>query len=281
MDIKEYISSGILEQYVLGAVSEQERREVECMSSIYPEIQEALVTYQEKMEEIASVNAIDPPEELKNKVLSAVYKEIENDKSNKGKVINGNFDKQNEVSESKSIWKILAAACFVLFLISTAVYINSRSNYSELEAELITLNEEHEIEKSQINNRKEQLVSTIDEQREYLNFLADAKTKTIQLEGTEKSTSSQVRVYWNSTNEKVYLKIDELPAPPTKKQYQLWAIIDGNPTDMGMLPRDTNLAEIIAMPNKASNVVAFAITLEDEGGKPTPNLEELYVIGNV
>ena len=38
---------------------------------------------------------------------------------------------------------------------------------------------------------------------------------------------------------------------------------------------------LIEMPNKAKNLVAFAITLENEGGKSEPNLEEMYVIENV
>ena len=32
MNTKEYITSGILEEYVLGVVSDQERREIECLS---------------------------------------------------------------------------------------------------------------------------------------------------------------------------------------------------------------------------------------------------------
>ena len=38
MNIPEYIDSGILESYALGSVSDQERREVECLSAIYPEV---------------------------------------------------------------------------------------------------------------------------------------------------------------------------------------------------------------------------------------------------
>ena len=43
MNINDYISSGILEQYVLGDISPQEKKEVECMSHIYPELQEELL----------------------------------------------------------------------------------------------------------------------------------------------------------------------------------------------------------------------------------------------
>ena len=42
MNVTEYIASGILESYVMGAVSDQEQREVDCLSSIYPEVRTEL-----------------------------------------------------------------------------------------------------------------------------------------------------------------------------------------------------------------------------------------------
>ena len=42
MNTNDYILTGILEQYVLGDVSPQEKQEVECMSHIYPEVHEEI-----------------------------------------------------------------------------------------------------------------------------------------------------------------------------------------------------------------------------------------------
>ena len=279
MDIKEYIASGILESYALGTVSEQERREVECMSAIYPEIREALVNYQLQIEKVASANAITPPSELKDRVLSAVYEEIDKD-TEKGKVVQGDFGTKEYLRQKRN-WKIMAAASFTLFILVTGSLIFSYTNYSSLESKVASIREQHKQEKNELLEEKATLEKSIVEKQEWLAFLADVNTKPIPLSGTEKSEDARVNVYWNAQSEKVYLKVSQLPTPPPDKQYQLWAIIDGNPTDMGVLPKEFFLSEIIAMPNKVSNVAAFAITLEEEGGKPTPNLEELYVIGNV
>jgi anti-sigma-K factor RskA len=35
------------------------------------------------------------------------------------------------------------------------------------------------------------------------------------------------------------------------------------------------------LPVEMDNIQAFAITLEKKGGSPTPNLDQLYVIGNL
>jgi hypothetical protein len=53
MNIQAYIESGILEEYVLGTVSPQEKQEVECMASIYPEIQQELQILETALEKYA------------------------------------------------------------------------------------------------------------------------------------------------------------------------------------------------------------------------------------
>lgn len=61
MKINEYIESGILEAYVLGAASEAEARELLYLKAKHPEIQGALVDLEIDMERIAENMAIIPP----------------------------------------------------------------------------------------------------------------------------------------------------------------------------------------------------------------------------
>ena len=85
-------------------------------------------------------------------------------------------------------------------------------------------------------------------------------------------------VYWH-TSKKVFLEIKNLPDAPTGKQYQLWAIVDGKPVDMGMYSakEDSTVQEM----KSVDNAQAFAITLEKEGGNATPTMEEMYVMGTI
>ena len=76
------------------------------------------------------------------------------------------------------------------------------------------------------------------------------------------------------------LDVQNLPAAPTGKQYQLWTIVDGKPVDMGMLdPEFSN--RLLRMKSSSPNAVAFAITLEKAGGSPSPTMDEMYVMGKV
>ena len=102
-------------------------------------------------------------------------------------------------------------------------------------------------------------------------------SKKIELKGVEKHPNMLAEVYWNESKQ-VFLNPKNLPAAPSGKQYQLWAIVDGKPVDLGMY--DAN-KETIQQMKVVEKPQAFAITLEKEGGNPTPTMEEMYVMGTI
>jgi len=69
MNIKEYIASGIIEAYVVGAASETETHELLYLKAHYPQVQQALEEVEKDMERIAEYMAVPPP--------SAIWERIE------------------------------------------------------------------------------------------------------------------------------------------------------------------------------------------------------------
>ena len=70
MNIQDYISSGIIESYVLGLASQEERSEFERLAAQYPELLEARIAFEKTLEKQAMDNAIAPdpfylPDQLK------------------------------------------------------------------------------------------------------------------------------------------------------------------------------------------------------------------------
>jgi hypothetical protein len=80
LDIKEYISSGILEAYLLGSVSPEERKEVEEASEKYPEIKKELRAIEDGLFHYASKFSRNPPISLKKKVMNSIDKADRSDK---------------------------------------------------------------------------------------------------------------------------------------------------------------------------------------------------------
>lgn len=68
MDIKAYRESGILERFALGTASEKEMAEVRCLSGIYPEIREELMSIEESLESYALAHTQATTPELKGKI---------------------------------------------------------------------------------------------------------------------------------------------------------------------------------------------------------------------
>ena len=72
MNIQEYISSGIVESYVLGLATAEERTEFEKLCAQYPELVEARKKFEEAIERQAMENAPAPPEFLKEKIWTHI-----------------------------------------------------------------------------------------------------------------------------------------------------------------------------------------------------------------
>ena len=58
-DVKAYIESGILELYVLGDVSAEEKLQVEDMAAKYPAVKAEIAEIEKSMELYAEANAVE------------------------------------------------------------------------------------------------------------------------------------------------------------------------------------------------------------------------------
>lgn len=270
MNVNEYISSGILESYALGIVTAQEKQEVECMSHIYPEIAEELSKVMSAMEDLSLQQAIQPPAHLKQQFLSAVKQSVSLEPEGKVIPINTNMG-------PSSLFRMVAAACLVFGVVMSVLYFtnNSTDEINRLQAELT-------ITKGSLSE-KEKLIAQLEKESQYsrdeLAMFRDPEFKTVFLKGTNsKPQNSLAIVCCNTKKNKTVIAIEDLPKPADDKQYQLWAIVDGKPVDMGVLPADTVGKKFFEVTNIA-NAQAFAITLEKKGGNPQPTLDEMYVMG--
>jgi anti-sigma-K factor RskA len=103
--------------------------------------------------------------------------------------------------------------------------------------------------------------------------------QTVTMPGTKSFPSSLATVYWNKSSKQVFLLANNLPQPAAGKQYQLWAIVDGKPVDMGVFDSNTGTADLLQKMKSVDNAEMFAITLENKGGSPVPTMDQMYVAG--
>lgn len=252
MNVQEYISSGIIESCVLGLASEQERAEFEKNCAAYPEIKAAREAFEIMLEKTAMENAVAPPAGLKEKISEAVRRE--------GKVIPLPSTKQPPVKKMNWLRYAVAAS---LILLAGSIWWN------------MDLRKENRKLLEDLNSSASRVAQMEDDARRM-----HGAVKMVGLNGTDLSPQSFATVYWDTASKDVYLLINNMPAPPSDQQYQLWALLNGQPVDMGVIEIVEKPLQLYRMQN-AQAAQAFAITLEKKGGSPKPTLEKLYAIGNL
>lgn len=280
VDVKEYIASGILESVVLGFASDQERREVQCMMHIYPEIKTEMDSIEAAFEKMAFSTAVPPDPCVKEKVLEAIANEsqtpvetVQSRTEAKAKIV----QLPTETAKQPNPWKWVAAACVVVTLGTGFLWISANQRTSELSGDLAALEKEQQ--------QNEQVLTALKLEQERMTaiqgVLTDQATSTIQMDGKTMDPTAKVKIMWSDQSHKAVMMAEAITPPPTDMQYQLWAIVEGKPVSLGMFDYDemTNMTEPfdVAM----ENVDAFAITMEKRGGSAVPTMENMIVMGEV
>ena len=223
MNIKEYIGSGIIEAYVLGLASESEKAEFEQLCTQYPELVAARRDFEEGLEKHASEQAMQPPMGVKVKVLEAISDATrdvpESVSSNPPKIIT----MANEKRGSSGLLRFVAAASVILLVVLAWFTYQSHKQNEDLKSSNAALHDE-------LNSTQKTLEAIVNE----TNVLKNPNTTVVNMVGTKVAPKSSANVYWDSTNNNVFLVVKNMPQLPSDKQYQLWALIDGKPTDLGV-----------------------------------------------
>ncbi len=275
MNIEEYIASGKLELYVLGELSPEEAAEVEDMAGRYPEVEEELLSIQETLQGLAQNTAIQPRAALKDTILNSIGKKSETPQEKTESMAQETLPRRKERVVSWLQYGIAASVTVAMLAIVAALYF--RSQWKEAEERISTLLTQNQ----QIAQQYETANQRLQQLDEALAIMSSRDFQAVEMPGVESSPNSLAYVYWNQNSDQVYLKVNVLPPNPSDKQYQLWAIVEGQPVDAGVFDvTDAGIQRLIAMKN-VENASAFAVTLEPRGGSESPTLEAMYVMGEV
>lgn len=256
MDIKNYIASGVLEEYVLGLLEESQQKEVLEMAASHPEIRVELEKIEFALERYAQMKAVSPPVGLKQNILD----QIEGIPT-----IPKEINKPVPKVQGSKLWQI---ATISLGLATAGLAYVYNQNNTELEER----NKAYATLETNCNDQSADYERTIA-------ILRNPDSRMIAMNGTTDNPSAATRIYVDAQRQTAFLDVLSLPEAPSEKDYQLWAIVDGKPVDMGIVPIKAGQG-IVPAPYIAS-ASAYAITLERKGGSPTPTLSDMVVIGEV
>ena len=260
----------------MGAVSDQERREVECLSSVYPEVGQELDQLAEAIEQYALLHSVEPPTSIKNKLIQ----QLDFDK----------FENEDEETESDTIvrpmpvdmsssyshrttWIVAACMGLVMLLFSFFLLSKLRTSQNAL---------------SSVRDRSDSLKTVAAklkadqaQSNQVVALLSQPALKRIELKGNEQAPEGDLFIFWSADTQQVAVNVKSLPALPADKQYQLWALVDGKPVDAGVFDASNTGSATQSLNRSIARADAFAVTVEKRGGSPAPTMSTLLAVSPV
>ncbi|MBD0325853.1 MAG: anti-sigma factor [Pyrinomonadaceae bacterium] len=273
----------MLAEHALGALDANEARTLEEHLAACDECRAELSEWLDTSAALAfSVKLTEPPPALRSRLLENVRATMAQPLANATKNIRDSRtetaapvsssttatnDAANVVSISerrRSSWNafqkfgaLAASLAFVAFLIALVMLWNRNR---AMQAEMARMGRDLQTTQEQLKR-----------EREISEMFTAPDTRVATLTGTEMAPRARARLAYNKSGSAMMI-VDELPPAPAGMDYQIWFIADGKPVPGGVFKPDAaGHAEMRdQVPASARTAAAFAITLEPQGGMPTP-----------
>lgn len=251
MDKTYILENGIIELYLLGELSTNDALTLERLLLEDKELKAEFDSIEANFEALALENAINPPAAVKEDLMNALSKDGP-------KVIL--LPKKNPY---KSYLAIAASLAAILLIASIWMY--SQWNGTQKNLQIATE------QNSNLSKKLESLKDNLENSSEYLAVLNSADTEQYILKGNALSPSAKLVSYVNHTQKKVIVNATELPELDENHDYQMWADVEGEMINMGVIKKGTPL---LAM-NYIDHAESLNITIEPLGGSDHPTVSRL------
>lgn len=254
---KDYISSGIIEQYVLGLCTPVEKAELEQLRKTDTVLNEAIINFEIQFENEMMSHTSLPDTATDNKILQII------DSLKHTPVVPIGSIKENKINYK---WLRPVAAAAILLLGTSVVF-----NYI-----LFSKNKKQQQELAARNNNNVPATLPVAD----YNILKDPTITPVAMYGVGYHAICRCTMFWDKKTGKVYIMIHHLPKSSGEQDYQLWANVDGKPVSVGII-NDAIRDRFIEMTNMPAGATSFIVTLEKAGGAAVPTEDETYLKGAI
>jgi len=242
--IKIFLDTDLLEKYLLGATSTEESLRVERYIAMYPEVREAYNELQENLETFAKLHALKTPKGLKEQILFRI--------------------RQEKRSRSK-FYRFAVAASIAALIFAGASYFFYNQNQS--------LQKENSIVNNKIQDLENDMKIQLEDIRNQYIVLNNPNTRRYSVNGNTKAQELKAVAYINPVKKLSYINVSNLPQLPENKCFQMWAEVNGEMVNLGIIKQFDDKEKLLALPY-ADNAVGY-ITIEPQGGNNTPTVQNI------
>ncbi len=252
MDIKSYISSGILELYVLGLLSPEETREVEAMQAEHLEIKREIYEISLGLEKYGQLSGIKAPESVGKKLFDNLPKKSPTSQSTKKDESGVNNGLRWNLLNS--LFALISILGFTLYYLQIA---ENKAASQQYESAIRVCDS--------ITNQQQQ-------QFALLNQINDPNNKIIDMTPTAGYAGISVYLHHNTSSKKNFLQLVNLPEITSDQAFQLWSLKDGAaPMPLNVFADKNTIIPVDFIEATST----YAITIEPIGGSQSPSLDKL------
>lgn len=245
MNIEEILNSDLLQRYILGETSLEETLLVESSIIENNSVKQKLFEIESDLEKMAFENKINPPSEVEKKLFS-------------------NLEPRNRFTKNNYWW---LAASLVVGLSLGFLLLQSNNKLNTLTVDLQKL----KLENDTLQTKLAGLEKNNQENEKWNTFIQLPTTKKFVLKPTKVAPNTIAISYVNEKDKMVVLDLKSLPEITPDEDFQVWADIDGEMIDMGVVE---NTSKFIAMQYLEASQ-SINITIEPKGGSLHPTVERL------
>ncbi len=273
--IEAYIESGILELYVIGQLDVQEQKEVEAMANTYASIRKEIDAIEIAMEKYALAYAVQPSDGLEDKIFARIQHK-DTAPAKKAQIIPLN---PNPSRNTLRTLRFALVACIGLLIISVAALYLAHKNLSAAKEQIASLS----LDKEKFAARVSYMKDENKDLQEIADITSDPSWTAVKLAGTEIAPQANMIVYWHKKGQHVMVDNTKmtLPVNDVDHQYQLWAMVNGKPVNLGVFDATSVPKKLLISMKETSAAQAFAVTLEKRGGSANPTMKKLIALGGV
>jgi len=249
--ITTFLSSGLLEKYLIGDTTSEETEQVESFISKYPEVQNAYNTLQHNLEIVSKTNAVEAPKFILDDILDTLDEKP---------VVKLTAKKTTKIWHKYSIAASIAALIFA----GTSYFFYNQN---------LQLSKENQVVVDEIFDLRgdiEQNNLMLDNVMRQLLKLNNPETEKYIISGNERAKDLKTVAYINPKEKTSMIDVVSLPKLPEEQCYQIWADLQGQMVSLGILNETDR--KLINLPY-AENALALNITIEPKGGNTVASVE--------
>lgn len=242
--IRIFLNSDLLEKYLLGTTTLEETLQVERYIAMYPEVRKTFDELQANLEAFAKMHALTPPEGLKAKILARI--------------------RAQDLSRRRfKRYMIAATVAAFVFAGSSYFFYNQNQN----------LQQENVIVNNKIKSLEADMKEQLEDVRNQFIVLNNPNTRKYYVKGNTKAKELKAVAYVNPVKKLSYINVQNLPQLPEDQCYQMWAEVNGELVNLGIIKDLGKNDKLWALPY-ADDAMSY-ITIEPKGGNTTPTVENI------